>query len=239
VDRQKVVSVSLFGSSRKYLAGSEKLAMSVNRNLPGWNMVFFLGDSVSQKYRTRLVEHGAKIVSVSEKEDLTATAWRFRLDQLGAPTWVIFRDADSVVTKREASAVTEWIESDYKAHIIRDHPFHSSSILAGLWGIKPEAFTWFQRAVEDYSFDNSYGSDQNFLNAHVYPRILDSTMVHASFHQHEAVNQTRNFKVGSSRIGVFCGDAATERWPVRAYARLRRLVDSKSCSCGRSSYLKH
>jgi hypothetical protein len=190
-----------------------------------------VGDSLPRKYLEDLEALGATLIKVSGKEDLTATAWRFNLKELPEAEWVIFRDADSVISKREASAVSDWVESRLDAHIIRDHPFHTSKILAGLWGIRPASFPWFQGEVENYNFEDFYGSDQSFLNTRVYPRIISRSMVHASFHRHDSDGISAEFRIGSSRLGQFCGESVTENLIVRTYARFRRLVDSRTCSC--------
>jgi hypothetical protein len=199
--------------------------------LPGWEVAFFVGDSVPRKYLEDLEALGATLIKVSGREDLTATAWRFNLEELPEAEWVIFRDADSVISKREASAVSDWVMSRLDAHIIRDHPFHTSKILAGLWGIKPQAFPWFQSEVESFPFEDFYGSDQSFLNTRVYPRIISASLIHASFHCHDMDGTPGEFQIGCSRLGQFCGESITESPLVRTYARFRRLVDSKSCSC--------
>ena len=48
----------------------------------------------------------------------------------------ISRDLDSRFSEREVSAVDEWLRSDKAFHVMRDHDFHWSQMLAGLWGVK-------------------------------------------------------------------------------------------------------
>lgn len=231
MSKSKVVSVSLFGREKKYLDGAIRLADSVGKNLPGWALVFFVGMSVPEETIRELAKRKAEIVRVDEKEDLSATSWRFRLHQLGNAEWVLFRDSDSIVSRREAHAVGQWVESGTYVHIIRDHPFHNSKMLAGLWGLRPGFAPWFQEAVESYTFTSDYGSDQDFLASMVYPRIQDSCMLHTSFHGHEGPERTTKFQVGSDRLGEFCGESITASFVVRAYARLRRLIDPRVCKC--------
>lgn len=231
MNTSKVVSVTLFGQNRKYLQGAIKLADSVLRKLPGWNLVFFVGKSVPEETISNLVSRNSRIVRVDGDEGLSATAWRFRLHELGDSDWVLFRDSDSVISQREAHAIGQWVNSGKGFHIIRDHPFHSAKILAGLWGLKPEAAPWFREAVEAYSFTNDYGSDQEFLASKVYPRILESSLVHASFHQHESSTNTAKFQIGSDRVGDFCGESITSPLYIRIYARLQRLLAPKACLC--------
>ena len=231
VAQSKVVSVTLFGHKRKYIKGAEKLAKSVRRNLPDWQLIIFVGNSISSRLREGLKAQGVKIISVGEAENLTASAWRFRVNQLGNPDWVIFRDSDSIISKREANAINQWILSDLSAHIIRDHPFHSAKILAGLWGIRPARFRWFSESVQAYDFKDEYGSDQKFLSDNVYSRIISSTLVHASFHKHEPDQTIVGFESGSDRFGSFCGESVTSAIHERIYAKFRRLIDPKECNC--------
>ena len=227
----KVVSVSLFGNKDKYLRGADKLAASIQKNLPEWKLVFFVGNSVPLRIKASLAARNATLVMVDEPENLSAAAWRFRVEELGNPDWVIFRDSDSIVSTREAEAISQWVDSGKASHIIRDHPFHSSKILAGLWGLRPKEADWFAREVRDYDFLDIYGSDQDFLASRVYPKISKTSLVHASFHRHEHLSQIADFKIGSSRIGPFCGESITENLIIRSYARLRRLVAKKACKC--------
>jgi hypothetical protein len=229
----KVISLSLFGTKKKYTLGSLNFVASAKKYLPEWKIVFFLGRSVSETHLRRLELLGVTVIRVEESEDLSASSWRFRIRLLGNPSWIIFRDADSVVTRREARAVEQWVNSERTAHIIRDHPFHSAPILAGLWGIRPTATDWFMKEVEKYPFSDTYGSDQDFLAKIVYPKIVDSCLVHASFHTHEDKALLGTFQAGHSRIGSFCGESVTSGFFTRGYARLRRLIDSKACTCGK------
>ena len=60
--------------------------------------------------------------------------WRFQV--LSDPTVSVFgsRDVDSFLTEREAASVKAWLVSGKQWHVMRDGPFHRSTILAGLWG---------------------------------------------------------------------------------------------------------
>ena len=44
--------------------------------------------------------------------------------------------ANSRFSARESAAVSEWLSSDLPFHIMRDHNYHNSRILAGMWGAK-------------------------------------------------------------------------------------------------------
>jgi hypothetical protein len=227
----KVVSLSLFGDKRKYLLGAEKMLKSISRNLPGWRAVFFIGKSVPLKTQQKLKRNGARLVHVDEIEDLSATSWRFRISQLGHADLVIFRDSDSIISRREANAIIQWTQSGLNGHIIRDHPLHFAKMMAGLWGARTSYISWLEEEAQVFEFKDIYGSDQDFLAEKVYPRIIDSCLIHASFHRHEKGPNSVDFRIGSSRVGVFCGESATSGLLDRIYARARRLLDPMECNC--------
>ena len=89
---------------------------------------------------------------------------------------VISRDLDSLFSDREYAAVQEWLQSDDQFHIMRDHPYHGVSILAGMWGSRltnPQINSKWQDAWnEGFKDDNeliwvpreSRGQDQLFLD---------------------------------------------------------------------------
>ena len=49
---------------------------------------------------------------------------------------MVSRDLDSRLTAREQAAVEEWLTTGLAFHVMRDHPAHGASILAGLWGAR-------------------------------------------------------------------------------------------------------
>ena len=62
--------------------------------------------------------------------------WRFFAHDETDCEYVVFRDADSRISKREKMAVDEWIQSGKSIHIMRDHPYHTVPILGGMWGCR-------------------------------------------------------------------------------------------------------
>ena len=51
------------------------------------------------------------------------------------------RDADSRLSPRELFAVNEWISSDFRFHVMRDHASHDVAVLGGMFGMKRGALT--------------------------------------------------------------------------------------------------
>ena len=63
---------------------------------------------------------------------LNRLLWRFV--PLLDPTVDLFmaRDTDAEIIEREASAVDEWLRSNFTFHVMRDHQLHDAPILSGL-----------------------------------------------------------------------------------------------------------
>ena len=104
---------------------------------PGWVCRFYVDDSVSSETIQRLKNNDAEVVYVTSPVNKWPGAmWRFLAINDPEAEYVIFRDADSVVSHREAEAVAEWIGSGHSFHTMRDSGSHTALILAGMWGLK-------------------------------------------------------------------------------------------------------
>lgn len=181
----KAVSFSLYGDKDIYNCGAVSNVKLVAEHLPGWTAYFFLGPSVTRSLEDSLIELGARIVRVNEAETPIAMTWRFRAASLDNITHVIFRDCDSRISSREASCVQQWVQSGKFYHIIRDHPWHSSPIMGGLWGVtgKSELHHVAQVAREEASlYEDAYGLDQRLVSERIYPRAMES----GSYYVHDA-----------------------------------------------------
>ena len=94
---------------------------------------------------------------------------------------MISRDTDSRLSKREAVAVNEWLNSGKLFHVMRDHPAHATEILGGMWGAKKPILGDMLHLIDSYSKGNFWQVDQNFLREVVWPRVAYSTYTHDEF----------------------------------------------------------
>ena len=86
--------------------------------------------------------------------------------------------------------VDEWLESDKNFHIVRDHKDHRMAIMAGCFGVrngicKPYMLTflrYYDQTTDHEKRTNQvmYTVDQNFLQFHIYPNIVERSFIHAS-----------------------------------------------------------
>ena len=126
---------------------------------------------------------------------------------LADPTVSMFgsRDIDSYLTAREAAAVSAWRVSGKQWHVMRDGPFHRSTVLAGLWGgANYENMTEAARVKQLLTGvqPNTYKFyDQRILHGRVWPVIRDRAAIYDSY------NCGMVWKFGHCRA-----------WPTRRYA---------------------
>ena len=181
---RNVVSFSLFGGDSKYCETAVLNALDQPRIYPHWTCRFYVDDSVPAHTRRRLVEAGAQVVvpdSVAAR--WPGPMWRFLALDDPHVDRALFRDADSVVSMREADAVDAWLQSGKHFHAMRDSGTHTELLLAGLWGavrgslppLRDLMRRFLARAPESAHF-----ADQYFLREYVWPHARRSLLQHDS-----------------------------------------------------------
>lgn len=177
---KKVIAFSLWGTDPKYLVGAVKNTELAPVIYPGWEVRVFAGKDVPEATLVELTEKGAEVFVVDEPCGWTSTFWRFYPVFDETVDVLISRDADSRLNLREKAAVDEWLASDKNFHIMRDHPAHTTEILAGMWGAKKAAFGAFEVMKTYTRLENEKQADQIFLKE-VYKQIEWTAFVHDPF----------------------------------------------------------
>jgi hypothetical protein len=193
IQRDKVVSFSIFGDNLKYINGLLHNYEAMKQHFPGWQMAVFY-DSTCPKWLPELFGD-LKLARTFDMTNLPLNKmmWRFFVSSF----WVldlerfIVRDADSRLSERDALVVEAWEKSRKRLHIIRDHPSHTSLIMGGLWGFVQEdidAHLFFQNGLrfcaENPIHMTSYSADQLFLER-IYHTFRNDLLVHAAFNKYE------------------------------------------------------
>lgn len=166
-NKKKIISFSLFGASSAYIEPAVMNVALVQEVYPDWICRFYVDESVPKSAIERLTSPYSEVVIVQgEIKKLPKTMWRFLVmddDEVGH---VMFRDADSVISHREATTVKEWLDSGCRFHTIRDSGSHTELVLAGLWGAMAGSIPNMTQKMYDYVNeygDNSRFTDQYFL----------------------------------------------------------------------------
>lgn len=179
---KNVVSFSLWGNNPKYNIGiieNSKLRVDI---YPEWETVVYLGQSVPSSTINQLTKiPNTNLIFMDQPGNWTGMFWRFLPAFDTEIDVMISRDADSRLTERESLAVKEWLLSDKDFHIMRDHPFHNTAILGGMWGTRNNLLNRLDIKLEIPDDGNFWQVDQNFLREKVYPKILPYAFIHDSY----------------------------------------------------------
>lgn len=182
---KKIISFSLWGENTKYTVGAIENAILARRYFPEWICRFYLGQSTLRlcpEIINRLKNfRNVELIEMREEGDWTGMFWRFLPCSDLNVEYILSRDTDSRLSEREKVAVEEWLHSGREFHIIRDHPWHKTLIMGGLWGAKTRRFRDMKELIENYDKTDSYNIDQRFLAEKIYPRIKRSCFVHDEF----------------------------------------------------------
>lgn len=203
----KIVSYSLYGNKPKYVLGAIENAKFVQSSLPGWTAVFYCGSDVDSEAVGILQKHHALVLLQDESWHRNGMFWRFKAIWDFDYSHLIFRDTDSRISDREISAIKDWEDSNGLVHIIRDHPYHQTPILGGLWGIKHTARALMPSTFEMERFGTDHGEDQFFLSQCVYPVVKEVAYVNDSFFGYEKLVHSISI---SRRSGEFIGESVDE-----------------------------
>jgi len=181
---RNIIAFSLFGGSSKYCEPAVLNVQEQPQIYPHWVCRFYVDGSVPENVLARLRAGGGQIVQV----DGTATQWpgpMWRFLALDDPQAhrILFRDADSVISRREAAAVEQWIASGKRFHMMRDGESHTELMLAGLWGVVAGSLPPLEQLMQRFMsapLESRHFADQYFLRRYVWPYARASLMQHDS-----------------------------------------------------------
>lgn len=178
--KNKIIAFSLFGNALRYTGNLKEIVRLYNKILPDWKCRVYVAKDVGAEYIRLLTEERCELyIMEGTGIDARYTNWRFLAIEENADA-VIIRDLDSLPTGREKIMIGQWMASDKKFHIIRDHINHNALIMAGMWGIKKNNIS-IKKLTRKHLMTNNYGVDQLFLEKMIYPEFKNDVMVHDSF----------------------------------------------------------
>ena len=203
---KKIISFSLWGNNPKYTIGAIKNAELAKTIYPDWICRFYCGKSVPSDIIEKLKTYNnVEVIEMEENGDWTGMFWRFYACE--DSDVMISRDTDSRLNLREKNAVDEWLTSDKDFHIMRDHPYHNTLILGGMWGVRNGVLKNILTLIENYNKGDFWQVDQNFLREKIYPIVVNTTYVHDSYHNFNLWSK----KFSTERINQeFVGDVFNE-----------------------------
>lgn len=206
---KKIVSYSLFGVRPRYTVNSLINADLCAEYYPDWKCRIYYDHSVPNKVIDKLkTKQNVELINETGIGH-ARRMWRF----LAYDDCDIFisRDIDSYITKRESSAVSEWVDSDKNIHIMRDHPHHKNKIQAGMFGMKKNDKLQNMRILYN-SFivanNNHLSMDEQFLTDKIYNMFIGDMIVHDDKNVHlDKTNDWKESILYNDEYGQFVGRA--------------------------------
>jgi len=174
------ISYSLFGSQKKYIDGLHSNLAAISNVYPQADVVVY-----TDKPYVFETAHN-KVLGISK--GLQGAFWRYYEYKHEGDGHVIFRDADSIVTDREAAMVHDWMDSNAIIHTIHDSAgqtqCHGRPMMAGMTGIKngslPYDFAHLVRWWCENKNVTQYRDDEHFLNKFLWPYCRREGLLHSS-----------------------------------------------------------
>jgi len=180
--KDRVIAFTIFGSQPRYLRGALQNVLAARTLYPGWICRFYVDDTVDETFRHVLAEEGAELVmdDSGNRDTRHLLTRRFLVNDDPGVGYFLVRDADSVVSQREAAAVADWLESGLPFHAMRDWYTHTDPLLAGMWGgiagVYPDMAGTLAHFLAGHPQSTNW--DQYFLREEVWPAIRDQCVVH-------------------------------------------------------------
>lgn len=188
----KIISYSLFGDpfSFEYTFYLRGVYFNIRMNLilyPEWTTMLFTQsleyiDLLRDMWDVLPYELVNRNVSNPSPHRCEGMLWRMKPIFEPGITHVICRDADSVSTYREANCVYQWLKSGMPYHAINDNDAHAG-LMGGLVAFRSEDFkrdtgyTSFDQMIQGQDL-RKHGSDQNFMNKFIHPKIKKGLFMH-------------------------------------------------------------
>jgi hypothetical protein len=202
-------SFSLYGTLDMYTKGMIENVKIINRRFPNAIIQIYIADDVPNDIKNTLLGMpNVRLIYVRNKPGTQNMFDRFQAIDDPECTIMFVRDADSRIHDRDYSCIEDFLNSDKILHIIRDHRFHTTAILGGLWGIKKiglneKITTIIQKWISKCNQFNK-GIDQHFLAKTIYPSLRSRAMIHDRFNLYESINELTPFRV-EIIDKLFCG----------------------------------
>lgn len=189
---KKIISISVWGKKPSYSVGALKNIELAQKIFPDWTCRIFVDGTVPTHYVEKMLEFPNVELAQVDNQTIFGAFWRFYSMFQNEDDIVISRDSDSRLSEREKRCVDEWLQSDKKFSIIRDHyPHYDWPMLAGMWGMKGKFDDELLPIMENYAQTHAYTVDQVFLKDVVWPLAEKDCMIHG-FLEVEWMKETRD-----------------------------------------------
>jgi hypothetical protein len=207
----KIASFCLYNNVAMYSQGAIENAIQYKKKYPDVVVYMYTRRDVKSETVSILKKHDVKVVYTIYIPDWLMMFARFYPVENPKNIYFLSRDTDCRPSDREDTAIKQWLNSNKSLHIIRDHVFHNTKILGGLWGLQTNfipniRFMIMEWCIKYIKKMNLPGPDQHFLNS-VYALFPIDKYANDEFHKYE----NEKYKINSRRINrEYVGEAFDE-----------------------------
>jgi hypothetical protein len=178
----RVFSFTLFGAADKYCKGLLRNIELIQKEFPDFETWVYIGNDVPAHILNQLqVARNVKCFFTGEVGLVNKFYRFFAIDDPSVEVMFV-RDVDSRIFKRDISTIHEFLASDKKFHLVRDHPNHFHKVMACSFAIRKGLLAVpLKTLFDEYRLTNevtTFWNDQEFLAAVFWPRVLPYSMIH-------------------------------------------------------------
>ena len=210
---QKIICISIYGQKSEFTDNQmyswEKTIISlvkllvdeINTLLPGWILRIYTDFTGSTEYQRELLFNFSSVdvcdinnlpfFGSSLRTFLPGKMWRFLPVFDRHVDYLLSRDLDSPITRRETETIDLWLSDEQKDkffYIARDNLQHSVPILGGLWGAamkraRQNLIYIFQPMLLPSIARRYRGAgDQGFLSDYIFNNVKSGALIFDSYY---------------------------------------------------------
>jgi tetratricopeptide (TPR) repeat protein len=173
--KRNVISYAVWGNQLKHLRGAARNLLLAPALYPGWQMRFYVDETVPADFIDLVADLGGITVPMTETDSrFGKLGQRFRVANDPGVGRFLVRDAHAVFSRREVLAVHTWIASNRWFHVVRDWWTHTDVVRPGLWGgiagVLPDL------AAEQAAFERDFGQENGHEPADLGGRFVQSRL---------------------------------------------------------------
>jgi len=165
---KKLLTYCLWGNNPTYNVGAYRNAEQAQTFFPDWICRYYVGSNTPEKTINTLKEYpNTEVIEMGVEGTPTAMLWRF--ESIDDPDVEIMmpRDTDCRFGHREVEAVKDWMASGKGFHIMRDHPYHATAMMGGMWGMRKTKREWINCSLPDM-----FGLLRKRITSHTIPFLV-------------------------------------------------------------------
>jgi len=182
----KIISFSLYGTGIRYIQGAIENALLQPKIYPDWKCRFYYDKTIKEEVIKQLNDLGAETVLCECDQDNDRKILRFLVaSDLGVERYIC-RDTDSRINLREKECVDKWEQTNFKLHLIKDHPNHYCNdypFYGGMWGGTRGAVPRMKEYIDEWmnnGHEEKWWNDCLFLNKYIVERFNKDVLLHES-----------------------------------------------------------